>query len=402
MGLTQLQSDEPSEGSSVPLIVEQDLSSVAQECVVTFLNGRTITGILMKSDEESVVLRINNIDTTYRRARLASVKFLPSVETRYRTFRKALPDNDIEGRLLLVDWLRDRRAYELAVEELTSILVDDPNNPEAKLLKTWLEQHLKLAQKKAVEPEESTTRIARSRRAQERLPTLSQEQINLIRVYEIDLTNPPRLKVDDSTIRTLMRESPDDFPADQAVRAQILKGSDLEKLKLLFRQKARDLYSEINVLEDPESMQLFRQSVAGKNGWLSNGCATARCHGGPDAGDFKLIGTKPNSTETVYTNFLILERYGLRDGSTLINYQDPARSPLLQMGLPRKKSLYPHPEVDATKFGRDWRPVFRSASSTNFERTLDWMRSMYTPRPDYGIEYPPPSPESDESDELRP
>lgn len=397
MGFNQLESSEPTEGSSVPLVVEQNLNSVAQECVVTFLNGRTITGILMKSDEDSVVLRINNIDTTYRRARLASVRFLPSVETRYRTFRNALPDNDIEGRLLLVDWLRDRRAYELTVEELTSILVDEPNNAEAKLLKTWLEQHLKLAQKRTNEPAESSAPAAMKRRGQEQLPTLNDEQINLIRVYEIDLTNPPKLKVEDSTIRRLMKESPDDFPADQSVRAQILKGSDLEKLKLLFRQKARELYNEINVLEDPESMLLFRKSVAGKNGWLTNGCATARCHGGPDAGDFTLIGTKPNSAETVYTNFLILERYELRDGSPLINYQDPERSPLLQMGLPRTKSLVPHPDVDATKYGRDWRPVFRSSSSTNFQRTLDWMRSMYTPRPDYGIEYPPPSATNDES-----
>lgn len=397
MGLTQQkanqQSSQPADqptDQDVPLIVEKDLDSIAQECVVTFLNGRRITGILMESDEESIVLRINNIDTTYRRARLASVRFLPPVEERYRTFRSALPDNDIEGRLVLVDWLRDRRAYELAVVELTSILEDDPGNAEAELLKTWLEQHLKLAQKKVQDTDTPTTRV-RSRLKTADIPMLSEEQINLIRVYEIDLTNPPKLKVEQSTIQKLMKASPDDFPADQSVRAQILKGSELEKLKLLFRNKARDLYSEVKVLEDPESMVSFRKSVAGQNGWLTNGCATARCHGGPDAGEFKLIGTKPNSAETVYTNFLILERFELRDGTPLVNYQDPERSPLLQMGLPRVKSLTPHPDVDATKFGRDWRPVFRSSSSTNFQRTLDWIRSMYTPRPDYGIEYPPPA-----------
>lgn len=400
---------DPEATPSVPIVIERDLDSVASECVVTFLNGRTITGILMESDEESVVLRINGIDTTYRRARLASVRFLPSVETRYKTFRATLPDNDIEGRLLLVDWLRDRRAYALAVEELESILQDDPVNAQAKLLKTWLEQHLKLAEKRVDNPKSSTTRIS-TNRVKSLVPTLSEEEINLIRVYEIDLANPPKFKVQDSTIQQLMKESPGNFPADQSVRAQILKGSDLEKLKLLFRQKARDLYSQVKVLEDPASMVLFRQSVAGQNGWLTNGCATARCHGGPDAGELKLVGTKANSAETVYTNFVILERFGLRDGTPMINFSDPERSALVQMGLPRSKSLIPHPDVDATKFGRDWRPVFRSSSSMNFQRTLDWIRAMYTPRPDYGIEYPPPpSPDTDsaprgeaEAEDLRP
>ncbi|MBO6514438.1 MAG: hypothetical protein JJ974_10780, partial [Phycisphaerales bacterium] len=233
MGLTQQQAnqqssqpaDQPTD-QDVPLIVEKDLDSIAQECVVTFLNGRRITGILMESDEESIVLRINNIDTTYRRARLASVRFLPPVEERYRTFRSALPDNDIEGRLVLVDWLRDRRAYELAVVELTSILEDDPGNAEAELLKTWLEQHLKLAQKKVQDTDTPITRV-RPRLKTADIPMLSEEQINLIRVYEIDLTNPPKLKVEQSTIQKLMKASPDDFPADQAVRAQILKGSEL-------------------------------------------------------------------------------------------------------------------------------------------------------------------------------
>lgn len=394
-GVGQSSSTDPESNPTVPIVVERDLDSVASECVVTFLNGRTITGILMESDEESVVLRINGIDTTYRRARLASVRFLPSVESRYRTFRAALPDSDIEGRLLLVDWLRDRRAYALAVEELESILLDDPTNAEAKLLKTWLEQHLKLAEKRLDSSKSRPTRIS-SHRVKNLVPTLSEDQINLIRVYEIDLTNPPKLKVQDSTIQQLMNDSPDDFPADQAVRSQILKGSDLERLKLLFRQKARDLYSQVKVLEDPASMVLFRQSVAGQNGWLTNGCATARCHGGPDAGELKLVGTKANSAQTVYTNFMILERFELRDGTSMINYSDPERSPLVQMGLPRSKSLIPHPDVDATKFGRDWRPVFRSSSSLNFQRTLDWIRAMYTPRPDYGIEYPPPpSPDTD-------
>ncbi|MBL4809818.1 MAG: hypothetical protein JKY43_07160 [Phycisphaerales bacterium] len=362
--------------------------SGVQECVLTFSTGRKITGIMMESNDENVVLRINGIDTTYRRTRIDSIKFLAPVSERFKEFRSAIPDSDIDSRLLLVDWLRDRRAYELAIEELDSILETEPTNPQAKILKTWLEQHLKLAQNR-VERKKSSERIRNLRRSQSNIPTLTKEQINLIRIYEIDLTNPPRFKIHDETIKELMHRSPESFPVDERQRKAILDGSDLDKLKLLFRHKARDLYPQIQILEDPASFQDFKKNVLGQSGWVINGCATARCHGGSDAGQFRLTSHNPNSSESMYSNFLVLEQFELRNGTPLINYTDPERSPLVHMGMVRSRSLYPHPTVDAVKFGRKWRPVFRTTTAMNFKRTIEWIRSLYTPRPDYGFEYPP-------------
>ncbi len=376
--------------SAVELHTSEPASELepAQECVVTFITGRQLTGILMASREDDIVLRINGIDTTYRRARIANVKFLPSVEERFNKFRSALPDEDIEGRLLLVDWLRDRRAYQLAIEELGSILELKPHHPQAKLLKTWLEQHLKLAKSKANKPQ-STPRVT-IHEPKTGLPLLSDEQVNLIRVYEIDLKNPPKLVIEDNTLRALMRRSPELFPSDERERDAILKWSPIEQLRLLFRHKARDLYSEIRVLEDPDAFQDFKKYIAGHTGWLINGCATTRCHGGDQAGDLRLANHNPNSPRSLYTNFLILDRYTMDDGTPLINLNEPERSPLIQMGLVRSRSLYPHPDVDQTKFGRDWRPVFQNTNATNLKRTADWIRTLYTPRPEYGFEYPPP------------
>ncbi len=361
-----------------------------QECVVTFLTGRKLTGIMMESNDENVVLRINGIDTTYRRAKIDSIDFLAPVSERFREFRRAVPDSDIDGRLMLVDWLRDRRAYELAIEELESILEFEPNNPQAKILKTWLDEHLKLAQNR-VDRAQSSHQIRESRRAKNNIPTLTEEQINLIRIYEIDLANPPRFKIKDKTIKELMLRSPELFPVDDRQRQAIIDGSDFEKLKLLFRHKARDLYPQIQILEDPSSFQDFKKTVAGRTGWMINGCATARCHGGEDAGSFRLTNRSPNSAESMYTNFAVIDQYTLRDGTPLINYSDPERSPLVQLGMVRSRSMYPHPEIDAIKYGRSWRPVFRSITSANFKRTIDWIRSLYTPRPDYGFDYPPES-----------
>ncbi len=389
---TQVTDSEQSQGT-------ESVETTLQECEVTFTSGRTLTGIMMESDEDAIVLRINGIDTTYRRARISKLEFLPPVEERFKSFRAAIPDNDIEGRLVLVDWLRDRRAYALAIEELASILEVEPNHPQAKILKTWLEQHLKLIENRSKESDTSdktkTTRTIK----QSAIPLLSEEQINLVRVYELDLSDPPDLKVKNETIRALMSQMPGAFPVGEEEREAILDSDDLDKLRLLFRHKARDLYSEVQVLEDPQSFKDFNKHIAGRTGWLINGCATTRCHGGAEAGDLQLVGRHSNSTQALYTNFVILDQYELADGTPLIDYVDPDRSPLVHMGLVRSRSLYPHPEVDAQKFGRDWRPVFRSTKATNFKRTTDWIRSIYTPRPDYGFQYPPPDAEGSQSDE---
>lgn len=361
------------------------------ECVITLTTGRKLTGLMMESSDESVVLRINGIDTTYRRARIASIDFLPPINERFDRLRAGLADSDIDGRLILVDWLRDRRAYSLAILELDSILELEPNHPEAGILKTWLEQHLKLARSRSQRsPERSPEKVTRREPIKKNnIPMLTDEQINIIRVYEIDLDNPPRLKIDDSTIRELMLSYPEKFPADDKQRDAILKASTIDKLKLMFRERARDLYPQVKVLEHPESFDDFKKHIAGRTGWLINGCATTRCHGGEEAGRFQLSNHNPNSNSAIYTNFIRIEQFKLADGTPLINHAEPERSPLVQMAMVRSRSLYPHPTIDPTKHGRDWRPIFRSNSTSGFRKTVDWIRSLYTPRPDYGFEYPP-------------
>jgi len=101
-----------------------------------------------------------------------------------------------------------------------------------------------------------------------------------------------------------------------------------------------------------------------------------------------------NSDATIYTNLLILERFKLRDGTPLINYDKPEDSPLLQMALPRESSIYPHPEVTSRSGRRNAPEQFRSTEDVQFQRALDWIRAMYQPRPDYPIDYAPPLPRS--------
>ena len=120
-----------------------------------------------------------------------------------------------------------------------------------------------------------------------------------------------------------------------------------------------------------------------------NSCATARCHGGADAGTFQLINTRSSSDETAYTNFYIIENYRLKDGSPLLDFEAPERSPLLQLGMVTHNALPPHPEIPKGYPGRGWKPIFRSTRDRKYRTALEWIRSLYQPRPVYDFQYPP-------------
>ncbi len=381
------------------------------ECIITLDSGRKITGELVRENDMVVVLGINGIETTFQRKTVAKIVILPPVQKRYTQMRSAISDNDIDSRLALVEWLRARKAYDLAIKELESVLLISPSNPQAKLLHTWLTEYNKLGPAKknsnnSIPPshpsaDSQNTRDTPNRLRRNQITPLTPEQINLMRVYEIDLRDPPKLRVPDKTLQTLMNRKPDAFSPNKEQRDAIFKLPEIEKLKILFTHKARDLYPQVAVVEDPQSMKSFRENVHAQRGWIISACATTRCHGGPDTGPFQLINSRTNSDATVYTNFLIIEQYTLPNGSPLIDYQAPQRSPLLQMGMVTKNALTPHPEIPTGFPGRGFRPIFRSTRDRKYRDAVEWIRSMYQPRPAYDFmdnnqPEPKPKPDSDE------
>jgi hypothetical protein len=121
-----------------------------------------------------------------------------------------------------------------------------------------------------------------------------------------------------------------------------------------------------------------------------NGCATTRCHGGEEAGRLYLYNKSPASDRSAYTNFFIIEKFRTAQGMALIDYNEPRRSPLLQMGLPRDKATIKHPDVGGA--GRRRAPAFTSEDDPRFRQAVAWIRTMYPNRPEYPIEYTPPVP----------
>ena len=334
---------------------------------------------------------------------ISMVRALPSVEERYEALRRSIDPEDVEGLLRLAEWLRARGRFDLALAEIERALAVEPLHPDARQLKLLVTEQKKLAQ---VPPSDAPRpRPASERPDRPPFPLLTEQQINLIRVYEIDLKDPPRLLIDRDTITKLLDQyaGVGDVPVTREGRDAFYRKRPEDILAIMFDLQARDLYGEVRVMGNPDSMRAFRDNI--HRTWLVNSCATNQCHGGEEAGRLRLYNRSTGSDAAVYTNFLILDRFRTADGLPLIDYLSPARSPLLHMGLNRDDALFKDPEVDRPGTAR-WRPVFRSADSERFKEALEWIGDMYKPRPNYPIDYQPPGasepPATDTPQEPRP
>jgi hypothetical protein len=379
-------------------------AEVPQEVVLLLRSGREVTGFLVRDDTDVIVLEIQGIQTSFKKSSLRNMRVLPPLMERYSKMRSMLSPNDLNGRVLLAEWLRSRGQYAIALSEVESVLERDSLHPKAKLLEKWLKQQIELESRRVGREDSSKAggpakdRYASRLEAQRQFPLLKPEDINRIKVYEIDLKNPPKMVIERETIDQLIRENAESplIPGTLEGRETFYRKEPEEILRLMFKLQARDLYSQVLVLDQPRAIRLFRSGVHGR--WLINSCATTQCHGGQRAGRLWLFTDRPHSDETVYTNLVILDRYRLSDDTPLINYAQPAKSPLLQMGLPREISLYPHPDAPRTKGSRGWKPVFRRTDDRRFRAAVEWISSMYRPHPDYPIEYTPPVPKPEDEE----
>ncbi|MEM7629343.1 MAG: hypothetical protein AAF356_07965 [Planctomycetota bacterium] len=369
------------------------------ECVVILNDGRVLEGLLVDRTRERVVVRINGIDTPVEARDVSRLRVLPPVRERYREMRAAVDDDDADGLVLIARWLRDRELYEEALVEIESALRADPSHPQARPLRTWLMNQIELQKKVIARPDAQNGAPdgdpAPVRRGEAGgFPLLTADEINLIRVYEIDLAAPPRMVIPRDTIERLMESYAGSvhIPATAAEREAFLRRRPAEILRVMYRLQARELYPQVRVLDDPRSIDLFRDRLHGRTGWLLNACASNRCHGGSEAGRLRLTTRRTNSDAAVYTNLYILEHFRMSDGTPLINYDNPERSPLLHLAMLRDNSLYPHPETGGTAGTRGWRPLFRSTDDRQFERAVEWIDAMYRPRPTWPIAYKPPAP----------
>ena len=381
------------------------------ETVLTLIGGQQIEGFLVEQTASHVILKIGNIDTRYDIEKIGAVRLLPSVESRYKQMRSAIEDTDTDQLLSLTEWLVRRHRFELAKSEVDAILQRSPENGPARRMRDMIGTQIMLRDAAPNDMEvsspparaEATAKpmfevgegvsTEQSASGLNNFPLLTGEQINLIKVFEVDLTRPPPMTVPRDAMNRVLEQYAGHplVPGAREGRDAILLQTPVEQLNLLFQLKARDSYGQVKVQGQPESMSKFRDTVL--TTFVLNGCATSACHGGLDAGRLVLMNRRPNSDATVYTDFYILENFRTGSGKPLIDYDNPERSALLQYGLPRADSLAKHPIVPKGENNIDaWKPAFKSPSDRRYTDTIAWIKSMYRPRPDYRIDYKPARP----------
>lgn len=380
------------------------------EAIVLLRDGQQYTGFMVEQRDADILIRIANIITRIPREDIEAIQILPPVLVRYRQMRDAIDDDDADRIVMLAEWLRARGRDDLALREVEALLERQPIHVEARRLRLLISSQMELAQRTRAQRDaaqrnpaqpaqppqaQAPDPAARDPRAPrpEPFPLLTPADINLIRVYEVDLNNPPRMLVDRDTIAQLIERHVGDplMPDTPEGRQRLLQARPEQILDLMFRLQARDFYSKVRVLDHPASIRTFRDQI--HRTLIQNACATTNCHGGSEAGRLRFATARPNADATVYTNFLILERFRTNDGQPLIDYDQPARSILLQYALPRQRARTPHPVVpNAQGRGDLWRPFFRGQQDERFVQAINWINSLYRPRPEHPIDYEPPAP----------
>ncbi|MFW5653185.1 MAG: hypothetical protein ACOC0P_03995 [Planctomycetota bacterium] len=383
-----------------------DLIEPGDEIVLVLDSGQRIRGELIEKDAWSWTLSVSGIRTTVRHDRVVRSREVHGFSYYYENLKRAIPRNDYGRRLDFAEWIFRQQRFELAAEETELLLDANPNFDEARELLRRINIAMEFAAKREAERaagsgatrEGARGTSDRNRRGNETdvrtetradglagMRLLTRDEINLLRVYEVDMSDPPRMLVDRAAVDALIRDYADSplIPDTPEGRDRLYQLPAPELLSIMFQLQARELYDKARIIGEPETFRRFNNDV--HKAWVIRGCATAECHGGPKGGDLILHNARINDDRVAYTNFLILDRYRLADDDRpLIDVDDPKASPLLQMGLPPHWSTAPHPVV------RDWKPVFSSPEDPLFQKTVSWIETLFAPRPQYPVEFEPP------------
>jgi hypothetical protein len=301
----------------------------------------------------------------------------------------------------LARWLIDQKAYDLAVRELTSLQRLFPDAPGLARLLRIARQQRQLDQQQSRETEPGPRRPAAdepaTRQSDDRPDPirnrLSEQQLNLIRVWETDPQARPRIRVPRQTINQLFEQYGDEEPMPSGPNAQrrVQALAGWQKLILMFRVQARDLYDQVEVLDEPAPLRAFRRSAHRR--YVLGYCGTANCHGGQSRGGLYLFNRAIGTEQTLYTNFYILSQYA-NDAGRMIDREVPGRSLLLEYGLPRDQAETPHPATER------WRPHFAEREGEQFLEIRDIIEALYD-QPAYGIAYEPPGRQAPEATQPR-
>jgi hypothetical protein len=368
----------------------------AKEAVVTTTDGRQISGEVLSETAEVVVLRVAGIRTPVQRSMIERIEYKKTLAEEYEERRAAVPDNDLDERYKLALWLFEQRAYALAKTELDDLAQRFPDDGRVAHLGPLVEARLKLQREGDPAPSrpagEAPPRVvtlppAPVDLAEEKLleQRLTEEQINLIKVFDVDIETRPRVRIPPEVMREVFVRYAhrDEVPKGRSDQMRFLGAPGWQQLDLLFALRAREYYDQVVISGDPQTVADFRRSIHRQ--YVLAYCGTRECHGGEEVvGNFFLFNHRDsNDDRTVYTNYLLLNQYESARGY-MIDRERPGRSLLLQYGLNQREAAIPHPDVPG------WRQRMPNAQHPQFQLMARWIESLGAPAIRYPINYTAP------------
>ncbi|MEM1107181.1 MAG: hypothetical protein AAGH99_00645 [Planctomycetota bacterium] len=357
----------------------------ARPAILTTNKGGVFRGELVSENSAEVVIKIRGIDATFAREDVRSLTLQDTPREIYDRVRSGLDKNDLRGRLALARNMLDRGEIGLAKLELNALNRDFPEHPAVLQELVIINATQRLTQVNAAPSVNETSAEGRrptrpNRRGETDFdPYLSRDELRLIRVYEVNLDEEPRVRVPSDTLNSFFQKygSHGLVPTDRRERTAFKRLDGYEQLELIFRVQARDLYAQIEVREEPRSLTRFRRTVNPQ--YVARYFAPTFGHGQIEG--LALFNDRPDNEAEAYTNLYRLTQFDY-DGQPMIDRDNPELSLLLQWGLARDAARYPAPDIEG------WRPAFRSTDDPRFIRYADWIDTLFKTNSDYGIGRP--------------
>lgn len=357
---------------------------------VTTTEGQSFTGEVRETEKE-VIITIHGVETVIQRENVASVQYLEDWETEFLRKLEALNPNDVAGRVRLAREAFDARRYVIARDVLEEALKIDPRDTEALTMMETVRRQIRLEETRrpvAPRPVAPPDRLDADPDApppalgvRQPLPTLSDAQIQEIRRRELTPADVNiRVRFEPNVIR--------EFAESQGMTFQEFNRlPTLEKAMRIIDRGTPEMVQRVQIMQDPQVLATYRRTI---QPLILNGCASSGCHGGPQAGNFRLIAPADNDAAT-YTNFFLLQDYTRKVGraegifgtgaTRMITRGQGDQSLLAQYMLPPTISDLDHPQVPG------YTGLARSRQDPRYQQVVAWINSLTRVAPNYQFDF---------------
>jgi hypothetical protein len=155
------------------------------------------------------------------------------------------------------------------------------------------------------------------------------------------------------------------------------RGKPHEKLQVVLSATGLEYADRIELRGETDMFGDFRRRVLPH---VLKGCARSGCHTGPDAPAIRFPTGTLSDRSYVATMYHLLETTVSQHGP-LLNRKTAEDSVLIQYLLPPADDIARHPTVPRTRLT----PVLRGPLDRRYLDIVEWVRSLRSPHPDYGL-----------------